>query len=74
MPVQIAMRGSHPNIEFFRTVLGIDSDASGFSKIKVEPHLGSLNVSEVSLRIRLPRLFASFPATTSVSIASEFTC
>ncbi len=37
------MRGSHPNIEFFRTVLGIDSDASGFSKIKVEPHLGSLN-------------------------------
>ncbi len=34
--------GSHPNIEFFRTVLGIDSDAPGFSKIKIEPHLGSL--------------------------------
>ena len=34
--------GSSPNIEFFRTVLGIDSDAPGFSKIKVEPHLGTL--------------------------------
>ena len=32
--------GSSPNIEFFRTILGIDSDAPGFSKIKIEPHLG----------------------------------
>jgi len=38
--------GSSPNIEFFRTVLGIDSDAPGFRKIKIEPHLGDLtNVS-----------------------------
>jgi hypothetical protein len=34
--------GSSPNIEFFRTVLGIDSDAPGFSKVKIEPHLGEL--------------------------------
>src|SRR5436190_7547479 len=34
--------GSSPNIEFFRTVLGIDSDAPGFKKIKIEPHLGDL--------------------------------
>ncbi|WPU96401.1 alpha-L-rhamnosidase C-terminal domain-containing protein [Mucilaginibacter sabulilitoris] len=34
--------GASPNIEFFRTVLGIDSYAPGFSKIKVEPHLGTL--------------------------------
>ena len=34
--------GSSPNIEFFRTVLGIDSDAPGFNKIKIEPHLGTL--------------------------------
>ncbi|MBO9202467.1 MULTISPECIES: alpha-L-rhamnosidase-related protein [Niastella] len=34
--------GSSPNIEFFRTVLGIDSDAPGFSKIKIEPHVGKL--------------------------------
>ena len=34
--------GSSPNIEFYRTVLGIDSDAPGFSKIKIKPHLGSI--------------------------------
>jgi len=38
--------GASPNIEFFRTVLGIDSYAPGFRKIKIEPHLGDLaNVS-----------------------------
>jgi hypothetical protein len=34
--------GSSPNIEFFRTLLGIDSDAPGFSKVKIEPHLGDI--------------------------------
>ena len=34
--------GSSPNIEFFRTVLGIDTDAPAFKKVKVEPHLGDL--------------------------------
>jgi hypothetical protein len=34
--------GSSPNIEFFRIVLGIDSDSPGFSKIKISPHLGSI--------------------------------
>jgi hypothetical protein len=34
--------GASPNIEFFRTVLGIESDAPGFSKIKIEPHLGKM--------------------------------
>jgi hypothetical protein len=34
--------GASPNIEFFRTVLGIDSDAPGFTRVKIEPHLGSL--------------------------------
>jgi alpha-L-rhamnosidase len=38
--------GSSPNVEFFRTVLGVDSYAPGFTKIKVEPHLGTItNVS-----------------------------
>jgi alpha-L-rhamnosidase len=31
-----------PNVEFFRTVLGIDSYAPGFRKVKIEPHLGTL--------------------------------
>jgi alpha-L-rhamnosidase len=34
--------GASPNIELFRTVLGIDSDAPGFKVVKIEPHLGSL--------------------------------
>ncbi|WP_183565544.1 alpha-L-rhamnosidase C-terminal domain-containing protein [Mucilaginibacter sp. SP1R1] len=38
--------GASPNIEFYRTILGIDTYAPGFSKIKIEPHLGKLkNVS-----------------------------
>lgn len=35
--------GSSPNIEFYRTILGIDSDEIGFSKVKIEPHLGELS-------------------------------
>jgi len=34
--------GASPNIEFFRTILGIDTDAPGFAKIKIEPHLGTI--------------------------------
>jgi alpha-L-rhamnosidase len=34
--------GASPNIEFFRTVLGINSDAPGFNKIRIEPNLGHL--------------------------------
>lgn len=34
--------GSSPNIEFYRTILGIDSDDLAFSKVKIEPHLGKI--------------------------------
>lgn len=34
--------GASPNIEFFRTILGIDTDAPGFAKVKIEPHLGQI--------------------------------
>ncbi len=34
--------GSSPNVEFFRTVLGIDSDAPGFARVKITPHLGAI--------------------------------
>jgi hypothetical protein len=34
--------GSSPNIEFYRTLLGIDSDAPGFSRVKITPHLGDI--------------------------------
>ena len=34
--------GASPNIELYSIVLGIDSDAPGFKKVKIIPHLGSL--------------------------------
>jgi hypothetical protein len=34
--------GSSPNIEFFRTVLGIDTNEPGFRNVRIEPHLGDL--------------------------------
>jgi hypothetical protein len=34
--------GSSPNIELYRTVLGIDTAAPGFSRVSIRPHLGSL--------------------------------
>ena len=34
--------GSSPNIELFRTVLGIESNAPGFKSVKIEPHLGTI--------------------------------
>ena len=54
--------GSHPNIEFLRTVLGIDTEAPGFKKIRVAPHLGSLQKASG----RMPH-----PAGT-VSVSYEF--
>lgn len=35
--------GSSPNIEFYRTILGIDSDGPAFSKVVIRPHLGEFN-------------------------------
>ena len=34
--------GASPNIELFRTVLGVDSAAPGFRRVRIEPHLGAL--------------------------------
>jgi len=34
--------GSSPNIEFFRIILGIESAAPYFEKVKIEPNLGSI--------------------------------
>lgn len=45
--------GSSPNIEYFRTVLGIDSDAPGFAAVKIEPHLD--RITDVSGEIPHPR-------------------
>lgn len=38
--------GASPNIEFFRTVMGVESEAPGFATVKIEPRLGLLkNIS-----------------------------
>ena len=31
--------GASPNIEFFRIILGIESAAPNFEKVKIEPHI-----------------------------------
>lgn len=35
--------GASPNIEFYRTLLGIDSDAPGFRRVRIAPALGGLH-------------------------------
>lgn len=45
--------GASPNIEFFRMVLGIDSAAPGFARVRIEPALGQLK--EVSGAMPHPR-------------------
>ncbi len=37
--------GASPNIEFYRIVLGINTDAPGFKRVKIEPHLGDLKTA-----------------------------
>ncbi|CAM3931248.1 Alpha-L-rhamnosidase N-terminal domain-containing protein [Pedobacter westerhofensis] len=41
--------GASPNIEIYRTLLGIDSDSPGFQKIKIAPHLGSITTISGSM-------------------------
>lgn len=41
--------GDHPNIEVFRTVLGIDSAAPAFARVLIEPHLGALTSARGSI-------------------------
>lgn len=38
--------GASPNIEFLRTVLGINSAAPGFKRVRIEPHPGPLRQVE----------------------------
>lgn len=45
--------GSSPNIEFFRTVAGIDSASPGFKRVVIRPHLGSLK--HLSVTVPHPR-------------------
>jgi hypothetical protein len=52
--------GSSPNVEFFRTVLGIDTDAPGFKKVKIQPHLGSLKEASGEIPHPLGKISVSY--------------
>jgi hypothetical protein len=41
--------GASPNVELFRTVLGIDTAAPGFSRVTLRPHLGDLTKAAGSI-------------------------
>ncbi|HWR53341.1 MAG TPA: family 78 glycoside hydrolase catalytic domain [Bryobacteraceae bacterium] len=73
--------GASPNYELFRTVLGIDSAAPGFTKVAVRPFLGKLEKVEGSIphpqgeiAVRLARKGAGVEASVTLpaSVTGEF--
>jgi alpha-L-rhamnosidase len=67
-----------PNIELFRTVLGVESSAPGFRRVSVRPHLGKLTSAagtvphpsgEIEVRIEASGAVA---VTLPRSVAGEF--
>ncbi|MDH6304167.1 alpha-L-rhamnosidase [Parabacteroides sp. PF5-5] len=61
--------GSSPNIELYRIVLGIDSDAPGFKKIRIAPSLGKLKEVSGSM----PHPFGTVKASYSVDKKGKLT-
>jgi hypothetical protein len=57
--------GSSPNIELYRTVLGIGSDAPGFQKIKIVPHLGALTNASGKMPHQNGEISVSFQQTNN---------
>lgn len=53
--------GASPNVEFLRTVLGVDSAAPGFARVAIVPHLGPL--TRVSGRVPHPKGFVDVSLT-----------
>jgi hypothetical protein len=41
--------GSSPNIEVFRTILGVEPAAPGFARVSIRPHLGKLRQASGSI-------------------------
>ena len=70
-----------PNIEIFRTVLGVDSAAPGFRRVAIAPHPGKLTSLSGSVphpkgevEVRLERKGASFEAIVTLpqGVTGEF--
>jgi alpha-L-rhamnosidase len=52
--------GASPNIEFYRIVLGINTDAPGFKRVKIEPHLGNLKTASGEMPHPLGKISVSY--------------
>jgi alpha-L-rhamnosidase len=68
--------GCSPNIEFYRIVLGINSCAPEFRKVKIEPHLGRLNYAKGSIphpngEIGVSYLFQDEKWTIKISLPKD---
>jgi alpha-L-rhamnosidase len=52
--------GASPNIEFYRIVLGINTDAPGFKQVKIEPHVGNLKTVSGEMPHPLGKIMTSY--------------
>ncbi len=65
--------GSSPNIEFFRTVLGIDAASAGFRRVRIEPALGSLKEASGSIPHPLGTISAAYKISASGKLNATVT-
>ena len=65
--------GSSPNVEFFRTVLGIDAAAPGFRKVRIAPCLGPLKQVSGSMPHPAGTVSASYKITAGGRLEATIT-
>lgn len=64
---------AHPNIEFFRIMLGIDTDGANFDKVKIQPHLGDLKTASGSIPHPKGELSVKYQIDEKGKIIAEIT-
>ena len=65
--------GSSPNVEFFRTVLGIDAAAPGFRKVRIAPCPGSLKEVSGSIPHPAGTVSASYRFSSDGTLSATIT-
>ena len=65
--------GSSPNIELYRIVLGIHTDAPGFKKVVIEPNLGKLRTASGCIPHPKGDICVSYKIDNKGSINAEIT-
>ena len=65
--------GSSPNIEFFRTVLGIDAASSAFRKVRIAPALGGLKEASGSIPHPCGTVSASYKISSTGKLGATIT-